>query len=187
VDVVLSDPEWELVHELRLRGLLAADTRYDRLIAIEVVHRRGSMVALSASGRTLHAAWARFEIATAEYEAAARLHAGFEELNRELLTVCSAWQVLPSGAPNEHRDAAYDWSVIDRLARLHERAAPRLRHAARTAARFGPYDPRLHHALRKVDEGSTEWFTSPRIDSYHTVWNQLHEDLLLALGLERGT
>ena len=36
-------------------------------------------------------------------------------------------------------------------------------------------------------EGDTEWITSPSIDSYHTVWMQLHEDLLLALGRDRAT
>jgi hypothetical protein len=36
-------------------------------------------------------------------------------------------------------------------------------------------------------EGETEWLTSPRVDSYHTVWMQLHEDLLLALGRDRAS
>ena len=36
------------------------------------------------------------------------------------------------------------------------------------------------------NEGDHEWLTSPRIDSYHTVWMQLHEDLLLALGKNRA-
>ena len=40
-------------------------------------------------------------------------------------------------------------------------------------------------AREKVEDGEHDWFTSPRIDSYHTVWMQWHEDLLLALGRER--
>lgn len=184
----LSEHEWELVHEVRLRGLVVVDDdpRVERLTAIEIVVRRGSMIALSNGGRDLHAAWARYDDDSAAHAAARIVHDGFEELNLELLAVCSAWQVLPGGVPNDHRDAKYDWDVVARLERLHERAAPRIRRLARDAARFAGYDQRLRTALRRiVDEGETEWFTSPRIDSYHTVWNQLHEDLLLALGRDR--
>lgn len=184
----LSAHEWELVHEVRLRGLVtvADDPRVERLTAIEIVVRRGSMIALSSGGRDLHAAWARYDDASAAHAAARIVHDGFEELNLELLAVCSAWQVLPGGVPNDHRDAKYDWDVVARLVRLHERAAPRIRRLAREAERFGGYDARLRTALRRiVDDGEMEWFTSPRIDSYHTVWNQLHEDLLLALGRDR--
>jgi hypothetical protein len=45
----------------------------------------------------------------------------------------------------------------------------------------------LRAALDRADAGEREWVTSPRCDSYHTVWMQLHEDVLLALGLERTT
>jgi hypothetical protein len=39
----------------------------------------------------------------------------------------------------------------------------------------------------RVSEGERDWLTSPRVDSYHTVWMELHEELLAALGLERGS
>ena len=56
-----------------------------------------------------------------------------------------------------------------------------------TVERFAVYQRELRAALRRVDEGEHEWLTSPRIDSYHTVWMRLHEDLLLALGVERSS
>ena len=91
----------------------------------------------------------------------------------------------PGEVPNDHRDAPYDWAVLDRLRTLDERTAPVVRRVARDVARFDGYARRLRAALTRVDEGEQEWFTSPRIDSYHTVWMQLHEDLLLALGRAR--
>ena len=189
MDAPLSDAEWELVHELRLRGLMAAtDERCVRLVQVDIVVQRGRMVTLSPTGRELHAAWARYEDESDARSAAQRLFDEFEELNQELLAVCSAWQVRSGGVPNDHQDAKYDWDVIGRLERLHERAAPRIRRVARAAPRFDGYDRRLRFALRKItDDGQTDWFTSPRLDSYHTVWNQMHEDLLLALGLPRTT
>src|SRR5262249_11881501 len=110
----------------------------------------------------------------------------FLPLNAELIRLCNDWQVRPGNVPNDHRDPHYDWSVIDRLRALDERAAPVLRRVGRVLEPFDAYPRRLRVALQHVDEGETEWFTSPRIDSYHTVWMQVHEDLLLALGRERA-
>ena len=55
------------------------------------------------------------------------MYESFGPLNREVLRVCTDWQVRPGGAPNDHVDAAYDWSVIDRLTAVDERAGPLLR------------------------------------------------------------
>ncbi len=101
---------------------------------------------------------------------AARAYEVFRPLNREVLQLCSDWQVRPGGAPNDHADAAYDWSVIHRL---------------RVVPRFAPYREQLRDARRRVVGDEHEWFTSPRVASYHTVWMELHEELLTALGLER--
>jgi hypothetical protein len=52
-------------------------------------------------------------------------------------------------------------------------------------ARFRPYRPRFDWAATRVQTGSLEWFTTPLIGSYHDVWMELHEDLLLTLGFDR--
>ena len=77
--------------------------------------------------------------------------------------------------------------MIDRLAAIDDRIgpvdpSPRAVPSSRsTATGRGCAPPRA-----KVEDGEPDWFTSPRIDSYHTVWMELHEHLLVALGLERG-
>jgi hypothetical protein len=114
-------------------------------------------------------------------------YATFRSLNRAVLQVCTDWQVRPGGALNDHADAAYDWSVLDRLEALDDRAGPLVRRLAGVDPRFSPYHERLREARRRVVDGEREWLTSPRIDSYHTVWMELHEELLTALGLERQT
>ena len=114
-----------------------------------------------------------------------RAYEAFQPLNREVLQLCTDWQVRPGGAPNDHDDAAYDWSVIDRFEALDDRAGPLLRRLAGAVPRFAPYRERLRDAFRRVADGGREWLTSPRVDSYHTVWMELHEELLAALGLER--
>jgi hypothetical protein len=118
-------------------------------------------------------------------EECARVYEAFGSMNREVLQVCTDWQVRPGGAPNDHTDAAYDWSVIDRLEALDDRAGPLLRRLASADSRFDGYRRRLRAARQRVVDGERDWLTSPRVDSYHTVWMELHEELLTALGLER--
>jgi hypothetical protein len=43
----------------------------------------------------------------------------------------------------------------------------------------------LAHALERTAAGDADWFTKPTIDSYHTVWFELHEELIGAAGLTR--
>ena len=126
-NLALSEEQWWLLHDLRLRGFIVATEDHQALVDYELVVMKAKMAALTPHGRSTHESWARYEPESVSGVAAAKLHAGFDDLNRELLTVCSAWQVLPGGAPNDHRDATYDWQVIDRLERLHERTGPRLR------------------------------------------------------------
>jgi hypothetical protein len=115
----------------------------------------------------------------------ARLYKAFLPLNREVLQMCTDWQIRPAGAPNDHADAAYDWSVIDRLEALDDRVGPLLRRLGDADARFAPYRDRLRAARQRVVRGERDWLTSPRVDSYHTMWMELHECLLAALGRER--
>ena len=133
-----------------------------------------------------HAAWARLPEGEEDEQVARRAYERFLPLNRELLRICNDWQVRPGGVPNDHRDARYDWAVVDRLHALDERVAPIVSRLGRSVERFAEYRPRLRVALARVDEGEIEWLTSPRIDSYHTVWMQMHEDLLLAIGGDRA-
>jgi hypothetical protein len=62
-----------------------------------------------------------------------------------------------------------------------------VRRLGRAVARFEPYRPALRDARRRVEAGESDWFASPRCDSYHTVWMRLHEDLLCAIGGDRST
>jgi hypothetical protein len=120
--------------------------------------------------------------ATAAYER-------FERVNRELLGLFTDWQMMPSAGgermQNDHSDADYDNGIIDRLGDQHERAEKILARFAELEARFGTYTQRLDDAYDKVLAGKHDYVSGARIDSYHTVWFELHEDLLRMLGRER--
>ena len=113
----------------------------------------------------------------------------FEKINRELLQLFTDWQMMPSAGgervPNDHSDADYDAEIVDRLGAQHERAEKVLDRFAALDPRLGVYKTRLDDAYDKVLAGDSDWVSGARIDSYHTVWFELHEDLLRMLGRER--
>jgi hypothetical protein len=187
--VELDDPAWALLHELRLRGTLGDvdDVTVEVLVTNGYAVRKRTLVAITAEGRERHAVWARCAPGSAAEVALRTAYERFLPLNRDLIKLCHDWQVRTGNVVNDHLDVEYDWAVIDRLRALHERSSPVTRSMASTIARFAPHRDRLRAAVRQVEAGETEWFTSPRIDSYHTVWMQLHEDLLLALGIDRSS
>ena len=68
-----------------------------------------------------------------------------------------------------------------------DQVQPIVAELAAVLARFASYGPRFATALERVEAGELDWFTKPTIDSFHTVWFELHENLLATLGIERGT
>lgn len=112
----------------------------------------------------------------------------FPPLNGRLLDVCCRWQLRDPQANvlNDHRDPAYDRAVVAELVALDADAQPFCAELAGVLGRFGSYGPRLAHALERVTSGATEYIDRPLVASYHTVWFELHEDLLATLGLDRA-
>ena len=44
---------------------------------------------------------------------------------------------------------------------------------------------KLGTALEKAEDGAIEWVSDAKIESYHTLWFELHEDLLRLMRRER--
>jgi len=186
----LDDDAFVLLHEIRLRGLMTVEGGSTHLVVLideGWVAESPKGVRITAEGRAVHTEMARL-LPDSDGEATVRrAYERFLPLNRELIRICNDWQVKPGNNPNDHTDVPYDWEVIDRLKSLDDRVTPVITRLGGVAPRFGVYRPQLRAAIQKVDAGEHEWMTSPRIDSYHTVWMLLHEDLLLALGADRAS
>jgi hypothetical protein len=112
----------------------------------------------------------------------------FEKINVLVKHLITDWQTMDVGGeklPNDHSNKDRDEKIIDRLGDLHERSEPILKRMAAGLPRLGIYMEMLTAALEKAEDGAIEWVSDARIASYHTVWFELHEDLLRALGRER--
>ena len=178
------------LHELRVRHLVDRDDpELEKLGADGLARRRGGQVPgwmLTPEGRSAHQEEVAAELrASGKRREIEEAYRSFLEVNPDLLVVCTDWQ-LRNGAVNDHKDAAYDAGVLSRLEGVHDRIEPVLAELAGALERFASYEPRLRNALDRIRSGEYEWFTRPLLDSYHTVWFELHEDLLGTLGLSRG-
>ncbi|MGI8791662.1 MAG: MarR family transcriptional regulator [Acidimicrobiales bacterium] len=198
-----GDDRFLVLHALRLKGFADTDGIADLTgLPVDGVERalktadaeglakfrdgRLSGWMLTPDGRALHATLLADELEKSGARSAIDSgYRGFLALNDELKQICTDWQ-LREGDLNDHGDTAYDRSVIDRLLALHVTVEPVTDSLGQSLARFGRYAPRLVRAARLVDGGDHDWFTGVTIDSYHTVWFQLHEDLLVTLGIDRA-
>lgn len=119
--------------------------------------------------------------------------AAYEEFllyNRQLLTICTMWQLREGGGttvPNDHTDPDHDQAVLEALDALDHHVRPVLAALCDGLHRFEGHDRRLRYALDQVLGGEHDWLTKPMFPSYHSCWFELHEDLLATLGRERTT
>lgn len=202
----MDDHRFRLLHALRLKGLadhdaltaLLGEDHTDDLDqqlskAVEeglVKQRTGRMQGwtLTREGRDAHQALLAEDRERPGLSDGVRAaYDRFLPVNQPFIDLCTHWQVRSdTGEVNDHEDQAYDQAVIGRLVEIDGTAQEVAKVLDETADRFASYRPRLANARAKVVDGEREWFTKPTIDSYHTIWFELHEDLLLTLGIERG-
>ncbi|MGK8523946.1 pyruvate, phosphate dikinase [Nocardia asteroides] len=118
--------------------------------------------------------------------AIAAVYAEFCEFNGVLKEIVTAWQMKDPATANDHADADYDGAVLTRLTELHREAGPLLRRIGDVAPRLARYSARFAHAVERIAAGDHSWVAKPVLDSYHTVWFELHEDLIGLCGLSRA-
>lgn len=200
-----SDPELVVLHSLRCGGSTSTERLGAVLAALVDVDVESILLdmasqglvtrdsgpfagwTLTTMGRRLDAEKIAAELAQAD--ARAEVHAayeGFLKLNGRTLDVCTDWQ-LRSRDPmvlNDHSDPDYDDHVLDQLEAVHDKVQPICVRLAACLHRFSHYGPRLSTAMDRARQGESEYVTA-NVDSYHAVWFQLHEDLLVTLGIER--
>lgn len=158
-----------------------------------VMRRDGSRCgwALTAAGRAEHERLLAEELdGSGQRRAVQDCYQAFGPLNRRLLALCTKWQIREiDGAQvvNDHSDPAHDSTVLAELVAIDTEIQPITHELTEFLDRFAIHGPRLTKALAGVLEGDYDWLANPLIDSYHTVWFELHEDLLATLGLDRAT
>ncbi|OBK84113.1 hypothetical protein [Mycobacterium sp. 1165178.9] len=147
----------------------------------------GAMLRITSSGSDRLATLLAEEREDTDPAAIAAAYDDFRAVNADFKRIVTDWQLKggPDGVPNAHDDAGYDAAVLARLDDVHARTMPIIAAAAVQLPRLSAYAAKLAAALDKVRAGETMWLTRPLIDSYHTVWFELHEELIVASGMTR--
>ena len=192
---------------LRLKGFAAADGVAE-VVGADVAATAAALDAAVADGLvTFHEARAVYMLNPAagrpegerllaeQLDAAgvrSKVQADYDEfltLNQQMLQLCTDWQIRADGdgkTLNDHSDEDYDQDVIGRLVELDDELRKILTRLRGHLERYGSYTTRFRSALDRLLAGEIEYFTKPIIASYHTVWFELHEDLLATLGIDRA-
>ncbi|MFT7647581.1 MAG: hypothetical protein ACI8Y4_002331 [Candidatus Poriferisodalaceae bacterium] len=126
--------------------------------------------------------------ASGQRDAVRSAYEAFLLLNGKMLQLCTDWQIVEgTESINDHSDDDYDQEIIGRLVDLDGGLRKVMAPLRGALARFDAYPARFREALDRLLGGEIEYFTKPIISSYHTVWFELHEDLLATLGIDRAS
>ncbi len=122
------------------------------------------------------------------------IHDEFIPLNARFQEAVTRWQMRPvAGDPlaaNDHTDHRWDDRVLADLRSTITAVTPLCRRLSDALARFTGYESRLAAAMDRAEAGERSAVDglrgeSHRGDSLHTVWFELHEDLIATLGITR--
>jgi pyruvate,orthophosphate dikinase len=145
--------------------------------------------ALTPPGREAVAEALAQEAAGIDRAAMALIYDAFCTLNDVFKALMHRWQIrLVDGEeqPNDHTDAGYDAAIIAELGEVDSRIRPLLTEIVALAPRLSPASVRFADALEAVRGGDNAMFGRPLVDSYHTVWFELHEELITLSGRTRA-
>ena len=196
LDAPLDVDDLLVLHVLRLRGFVTADgvteslgTFPDELVErlvqdglVRFVEARG-IYALLAAGRERHQS-SLDALGEIDRQRLADRYASFLELNSVFKELCTRWQ-LRGSEPNDHSDAAHDAQCIHDLVQLHRSVEPVIKQLAVVIPRMDRYCGRLRRAVDLVAAGDSTRFSGVNCGSYHDVWMELHEDLIVLQGIDR--
>jgi pyruvate,orthophosphate dikinase len=170
-------------------GLAEATGLLDGLVAGGLAEAAVGSFRLTADGKAAGEALINADAAAWGADRALAALDVFIVLDHRMKDTVTAWQTREvDGAQtfNDHTDAAYDAGVLAGLAALHDDAdawlTPLLAHVPRLAS----YHARLASAMAQATGGDGRYVASPRVDSYHGVWFELHEDLIRLSGRTRA-
>jgi pyruvate, orthophosphate dikinase len=179
----------EILGSCLFAGTEQAASLLDRLTADGLVEMAAGAFRLTADGKAVAGELVGVDREAWGAEQALAALDAFLALDARMKQTVTDWQMREvDGAQqfNDHSDAEYDRVVLDRLADLHADAVAWLRPLEERLARLGRYEARLERAAGLARNGDPAYVASPRVDSYHSVWFELHEELIHLAGRTRA-
>jgi hypothetical protein len=197
-----STPFFRTFHALRIKGFATLDTLAE-ITALELdqvesdvrtleqdehalFRENRGLWQLTPAGRDAHGTALASDLGGVDAEhLLAPVYPDFVKVNVDFKGLCGAWQ-LRDDAPNDHTDADYDAGIVEQLVVLNDRAQPLVTSLGSSLDRMAAYAPRLDAAVSRLRSGQTNMFTGVMCNSYHDIWMELHEDLILTQKIDRS-
>ncbi len=197
-----SSPWFQCFHALRIKGFANAES-ISEVAGLNVELVEGHLVdlrnrewalfrenrglwQLTPTGKEEHSVALGHDVPDAVIQTLNGDYQAFLLLNETFKLICTDWQ-LRDGEPNDHMEAEYDDEVLSRLDGLHLEAIPVVTSMGSALDRLSPYPNRLVGAQQRLKQGNPKMLTGVMCNSYHDVWMELHEDLLLTQRINRRT
>ena len=152
------------LEELEQRGLTAAGPRGHRL---------------SDAGRAQLTDLLEAEREDVDAATVAKLYAEFGPLNTRFKQTVTDFQLAGEDGDAQARS-------LKRLSTLHSDSKLVVADLVELAPRLRPFSQRFERALQEIRAGDTRYVASPLVDSYHTIWFELHEELIHLAGRTRS-
>ena len=172
--------DFEPLHAIRVGGMHAPKPDNAEELAergLLFVSPVGCM--LTEKGTQLHSELIEQQRADLDVEAVGALYERFLAVNQPTKSKCAEWQKLADD------DFDQRFMIATDLQDILERVSTTITRTSEHLPRFAGYPPRMKTALDRVLEGESEYLTSPKVESFHNVWMECHEDYLLTLGISR--
>ncbi len=187
-----------MLHTLRIRGFVTVDGfveslgRHPEALLTSLVENgqvrhidKRQMYGLLPAGKQLHATLLDGLADGSARAGLAEWYPAFLALNDEFKQLCTDWQVRDD-EPNDHSNADYDRRCIDRLRQLAEDARVIIDGFSAAVARMAGYNTRLSLAADCIARGEIKKFTGVMCESFHDIWMELHEDLIVLQRIDRS-
>lgn len=178
----------EMLAEALLTTVAAVESAVAKLASAGTLVVAASSIRLADAGAAQAAALTEADRRRWGAGAAARALDAFLPLDERVKAAVTAWQLRNAGGEqvlNDHTDPAYDAAVLADLQTMHSEVSGWLGSLADAPDRLRGYAARLDRAAAAVASGDRRFVSSPLLDSYHSVWFELHEELIRLAGRTR--
>jgi hypothetical protein len=192
-DTHTTTDHFDVLHALRVRGLCSADGLaetsglpaeavrqvLEHAAARELVKERTGRLEgwmLTGAGRQEHADLYPQHVSDDLRAALAPAYDAFLAPNERFKQLTTSVQTGTAGSRPE---------IVAQLESVHDDVSDVVASAERASVRYAAYGRRFEHALVAYRDGDDSALARPMSGSYHDVWMELHEDLLVTLGRER--
>lgn len=197
----MTDADLPLLRILGLKGMADAavvggalrssgcEARLQALVEQGLARQLPRGFALTPAGREVLRRALAAEHSVTDAAGMTRIYEEFCGINAAFKSLMHAWQIRQVDGvevANDHADAAYDAAIVERLGAIDESLRPLLSEIVALAPRLAPYPARFTDALAGLRAGDASMMARPLVDSYHTVWFELHEDLIALSGTTRA-